>query len=203
MDENNLRIKNSKLFGGRRSKNITSYQDRSPIEYDSGESFQYIKAKTINADDWGSVVSFGSSVLFNLKIFPSELNGFLDTIEQKLSQKPILKLPRVEEVKDVETKRRLDRELAISLLSNTTIGTLAEEFSVSGVDFVFSENNQYAFFLKGNLKQSELKFDELSLERLTYFVNENGIDLIDSINDVRIQIKSENSRTRSESLKKF
>ncbi|ETT45398.1 hypothetical protein BSK66_10230 [Paenibacillus odorifer] len=202
VDENNLRIKNSKLFGGRRSKNITSYQDRSPIEYDSGESFQYIKAKTINAEDWGSVVSFGSSVLFNVKIPPSELDGFLDSIEQKLSQKPILTLPRVEEVKDVETKRRLDRELAISLISNTTTGTLAEEFSVSGVDFVFSENNQYAFFLKGNIKQSELKFDDLSLERLTSFVTENGIDLINSINDIRIQIKSENSRTRSESLKK-
>lgn len=202
VDENNLKIKNSKLFGGRRSKNITSYQDGSPIEYDSGESFQYIKAKTVNKDKWGTVVSFGSSVLFNIDITPIQLDRFLDDIEISLAGKPIFMLPRVEEVKEKITVARLDQKLAHAILTYTT-GTLIEDFTVSGVDFVFSENNQYAFFLKGQMRQNELEYDEISLERLVDFIQRNEIVLQNSINDLMVRIKSEHSRPRSEPLKKI
>jgi len=199
VDENNLRMKTSKLFGGKRNKNITSYQDGSPIEYDSGESFQYIKAKTIDEKIWGKVVSFGASVQFQLNLSPHKLNEFLDAIEKKLNDPPLFALPRVEEVKDREIIQTLDEKLVDSILSYST-ETLTDEVYVSGVDFVFSENNQYSFYVKGNMSR-DMIYGDLNINRLIDFVNENKIDLKKQLNQIKVRIKNEHSRLRSEPLK--
>ena len=70
--DNNLKLKNSKLFGGKKSKTIISYQENSEFEYDSGESIHYVKAKTIDKYKWGEVASFGNSVQLHLEISPDD-----------------------------------------------------------------------------------------------------------------------------------
>ena len=201
VDQNNLRMKTSRLFGGRKNKNITTYQDGSPIEYDSGESFQYVKAKTIDKKMWGNVVSFGASVLFQIDLKPTKLNVLLDAIEKKISEPSLFTLPKVDEVKDEKLIQNLDEKLVEAILSHS-IETLTDEVSVYGVDFVFSDNNQYAFYMKGNKpREKELNYGDLNIHRLIEFIKENKIDLKRDINNIKVRITNEQSRPRSEPLK--
>ena len=81
-DNSHLKLKNSKLFGGKKSKNIISYQENSEFEYDSGESIQYVKAKTIDKEKWGEVASFGNSVQLHLEITPDDLPNLVNVFEE-------------------------------------------------------------------------------------------------------------------------
>jgi hypothetical protein len=55
IDEQDLKIKNSKYYKSAKSKMITTYQQGSQITIDSGESMHYVKAKTINKNMWGEM----------------------------------------------------------------------------------------------------------------------------------------------------
>ena len=147
VDPNNLRIKNSKLFRGKRNKSIFTYQTGSEIEYDSGESMQFLKAKSINNALWGETVSFGQSVQFNLNDFPPHnLPRLIVQIENQLQQAVVVSLPRVELINDEESIRQLDQRLVAAL---DNVGDNANldinETDLSGVDFIFLDKSEFTY----------------------------------------------------------
>lgn len=201
IDENNLKIKNTKLYKSRKSKTITAYQRGSEISFDSGESMHYLKAKTINSSKWGETASFGSSVQFNLSKNPSDLTDFIRQIEEELKQPPRLEFPKTYIVKDVKIINELDNRLANAIIKSCdNTGINVEEFSVLGIDFVFSDKSEYSLYFKRKFNEKK-GLEELSLAELVKFVKEKNIDLSQKINEVYVYTHNEFGRNYSQQLK--
>lgn len=202
VDEENLKVKNSKFFKSKRSKTITSYQANTPVTYDSGESMHYIKAKTINQEEWGTVASFGTSVQLNLDLAPDDLPDLINKIEAKLQEEPIIRLPKTELIRDEEIEERLDARLGLALEAKENPEIQIDEFSVSGVDFIFSERSSYKFYVVGDSRNKTDLLD-LTVDNLATFARERGIDLRTEINTIKVYVHNEHGRGHSQLVKDF
>jgi len=201
IDKNDLKIKNSKYYKSAKSKMITTYQQGSQITFDSGESMHYIKAKTIDASIWGSMVSFGTSVHLNIPKEPLEIADFINHIEDVLRQPIRVKLPKVDVVKDSNVIQHLDRVLARSILRTREDSSVnIEEFTMSGVDFIFSDTHEYSLYLKGKSDEA-VRLSELSLDSLIDFLRNNSINLEEEINDLKVKVHNEYGRDHTKPLK--
>ncbi len=127
-DKNHMKIKNSKYFNVSKSKTITTYQHGSTVDYDSGESMQYIKVKTIDEGKWGNTVSFGNSVAFNIDKKPEDLTILINDIEEVLKQPPKFSIPRVEAVKNEEKINQLNLKLVSRMLDDNSIIQMDEVY---------------------------------------------------------------------------
>ncbi len=200
-DDANPKIKNSKFYKSRKNKIITTYQEGSGIDFDSGESLHYLRAKTINKDNWGKTASFGHSAQFSIEIKPEELPNFIKKIEATLKQKPRIKLPKVIIVQDEKAQSKLDNLLAKALIGSSQSSMVQEsDITLSGVDFIFSDQCEYSFYVKGN-RDSHTDKGELTLDRLRQFISENNINLETQLNEVKVKTHNEYGRDFSVSLK--
>lgn len=200
-DDANPKIKNSKFYKSRKNKVITTYQEGSGIDFDSGESLHYLRAKTIDKDNWGKTASFGHSAQFSIEIKPEELPDFIKKIEETLKQTPRIKLPKVILVHDEETQNKLDSLLAKVLKVPSQSSTVQEsDITLSGVDFIFSDQYEYSFYVRGD-RDSHTDKGELTLDRLRQFISEKNINLATQLNDVKVKVHNEFGRDFSVSLK--
>lgn len=200
-DRNHWKLKNSKLFGGKRSKIITCYQENSEFEHDSGESIHYIKAKTIDKERWGSIASFGNSVQLHLEIKPDGLPKLVNQVEEELRKEPKITLPRATAISDDDKIKVLDQKLVQAIQDKTSTTLQAAEATVSGVDFIFLDKNNYRFLMKG--KKSQNIEGELNIQALQDYIQQNGIDLLMSLNDIRIKVFNENEKGYTKPIKYF
>lgn len=201
-DKNHMKIKNSKYFNVSKSKTITTYQHGSTMNYDSGESTQYIKSKTIDKERWGNIVSFGNSVAFNIDKNPEDLTILINDIEEILKQPSMFSIPRVEVVKNEEKINQLNSRLISSILTDNS-NLQMDEVSIFGVDFVFTDKNQYTFFLKGNKRRINYEVKELNMKDFRVFVRQNNINLNEELDNVYVCAKNENDRGFSNNIKYF
>jgi len=200
-DPKDFRIKNSKFYKSAKSKTITTYQRGIKLSYDSGESIHYLKAKTVNAELWGKTASFGSSVQLTLPISPLELPTVIVRIEQELLKPPAFELPKAELINNAEKVKQLDRRLIGALLGSTTNSQVSvDEFSVSGVDFIFSDRNNYSLYLKG-LSRDKVAIGELSLEKLKAFISQKNINLHEKLDHIQVYCANEVGKGHSDGLK--
>jgi uncharacterized protein (TIGR04141 family) len=201
IDQDNLKIKSSKFYKSRKSKIITTYHDGIEIDYDSGESMHFLKAKTIEANTWGKTASFGSSVQFNLDTLPTELPGFLTRIEQELAKPPLFSLPKVDVVLDEAKIEELNQKLANAILASEKDSEVGvDEFTVSGVNFIFSDADEYSLCLKGH-SRDKVKVESLSIENLLRFVQDTRINLHETLDDIQVHVHREYGRDYSQPLK--
>jgi uncharacterized protein (TIGR04141 family) len=201
-DKNHMKIKNSKYFNVSKSKTITTYQHGSTVDYDSGESMQYIKVKTIDEGKWGNTVSFGNSVAFNIDKKPEDLTILINDIEEVLKQPPKFSIPRVEAVKNEEKINQLNLKLVSRMLDDNSIIQM-DEVSIFGVDFVFTDKNQYTFFLKGNKRRTSYEVKELNMKDFRVFIRQNNINLYEELDNIYVCAKNENDKGFSENIKYF
>lgn len=200
-DNDNLKLKNSKLFGGKKSKTIISYQDNSEFEYDSGESIHYVKAKTIDKEKWGEVASFGNSVQLQLEITPDNLPELVKTVEEELQKEPRIILPRATAINDQTKVAELDQKLAQEIAGTDNSGVVqAAEATVSGVDFVFLDKNHYRIFLDRSRYDVQ---GELNLAALRSFIQQHNINLAESINEIKIKVSDDDGKGYVKPLKYF
>jgi uncharacterized protein (TIGR04141 family) len=201
IDENDLKMKNSKYYKSAKSKMITTYQQGNPLTFDSGESMHYIKAKTIDPITWGKTVSFGTSVHLNLAKEPLEIASFIHHIEDILQQPLLVKLPKVDIIKDIREIQRLDRFLVGEILRNQEdSGMTIEEFTMSGIDFIFSDNCEYSIYLKGKGNEA-IRLNELNLTSLINFLKSHNIKLEDELNNLKIKVHNEYGRNHTKPMK--
>ena len=201
-DDANPKIKNSKFYKSRKNKIITTYQEGSGIDFDSGESIHYLRAKTIDKGTWGETASFGQSVQFSIKIKPEKLPDFIKKIEEALKQTSRIKLPKVILVQDEETQNKLDNLLAKALTISSQSSTTVQEsdITLSGVDFIFSDKYEYSFYVKG-VRDSYTDKGDLTLDRLRQFISETSVNIETQLNDVKVKVHNEFGRDFSVSLK--
>jgi len=196
-----IKIKNSKFYKNKKNKIITTYQKGSAIDFESGESMHYLKTNTIDKLNWGETVSFGHSAQFGIELKPADLPGFIDKIEKTLTEPQRFKLPKVDVVQNEEKQEELDNLLADAISGTTEISSLqTNEITLSGVEFIFSDQHEYSFYLKGD-RESDTGKEELSIESLRKFIVDNQIDLRQQLNDIRIKVYNENGKDFSMPLK--
>lgn len=202
-DREDVRIKTSKLYKTSKSKIITTFQKGSHISYDSGESMHYLKLKTLDEEIWGKVAAFGGSVQLSLPLAPSQLPTLINQIEQELAKPPLFEIPKAEAVRDDDTIKFLDKKLAETILGKISDSSVnVEEFSVSGVDFIFSDRNHYSFFLRGNTKD-KAEVGELTIDNLVEFIRSRQIDLSQRLNDMLVYSQNEHGKGHSQPLKSY
>lgn len=195
-----IKIKNSKFYKSRKNKIITTYQEGSGIDFESGESMHYLKTKTIDKLSWGEVVSFGHSAQFSIELKPVDLPNFINKIEKALAEPQRIKLPKVDVVQDEEKQKELDN-LLVDAISNTAVSSLqTNDITLSGVEFIFSDQHEYSFYLTGD-RESNTEREELNIENLKKFIADNEIDLKQQINKIRIKVYNENGNDYSIVLK--
>lgn len=199
-DNRHLKLKNSKLFGGKKSKTIISYQENSEFEYDSGESIHYVKAKTMDAEKWGEVASFGNSAQLHREIIPDDLPELVKSIEEELQKEAKILLPRATAISDEIKIVELDRKLTQEILNSSNAGLQPSEATVSGVDFIFLDKNQYRFIFDRHGHDIE---GELNLAALREFINLQSIDLPTSINEIKVKVSDEHNKGYIKPLKYF
>ena len=200
VDSTSLKLKNSKLFGGKRTKAITAYEANSDFEFDSGESIYYVKANTTDEHQWGKEASFGTSVQLHRDLSPDDLPELVTAIERELLNEPSLRLPRATAIKDAEKISKLDLELARALVRGDDASLQPAEAVVSGVDFIFLDQGNYRFIFNRRGKNVE---GELSIQSLTEFIKERGINLEEDIDEIKIKVSGENNNSYTKSLKHF
>lgn len=197
------RSKNSQHFQSKRSKTITSYKQGYDLDYDSGESLNFLRAETISIKKWGRVASFGHSLQLSVSESPNELVKIIKRIEKKLSLPAKEAIPKTELVKDPNLIQKLDESLVAEINGyGESTALQIDEFSMSGVDFVFNDQHQYSIYLKGKFRE-RTEASELAIENLNSFLADNNISLIDSIDEIFVQVLPENSKPWSHPLKCF
>ncbi|GAA5088969.1 hypothetical protein GCM10023210_13220 [Chryseobacterium ginsengisoli] len=199
IDVNNLKLKNSKFYKSKRNKSIISFSDNTSLDYDSGESLHFVKAKTIDQNLWGNTASFGHSVQLSIDVPISELPRLIERIESKLSEAPIANFPKAELIKDQSENERLDI-LISEAIRDYDSDVENDEFNLSGVDFIFTSNAIFVFKLKGTNLESET-FIELSMDNLREFLRLNHIDIVQKLNNIQVKFIRDEGRNFSKSLK--
>jgi len=198
-DPRDVRTKNSRYFQSRRSKTITTYQKGSEVEYGGAESFHYLRARTLDQEKWGEVASFGTSVQFTLPQDYTVLPRLIRDVEQELQVEPRFRLPRVENVTDEAEIAELDRRLADAIL-HASEAVSVDDLLLSGVEFVFSETSSYTLSVRGR-RTRDNRLADLSIGALRAFIDENGIDLYQQLDDIRVREHDDCGRDRSSPLK--
>ncbi len=199
IDVENLRLKNSKFYKSKKNKTITSFSNNTALDYDSGESLHFLKSKTIDLLQWGNIASFGHSVQLNLDININDLPSLINRIENKLQEPVLANFPKAELIKDQIEIERLDAMVSNAIISNDpNVGN--EEFDLSGIDFIFTDNALFQFKLKRTNIESEI-YSDLSIENLKEFILDNHIDLHQNLNDIQVKFLREEGRNFTKTVK--
>lgn len=140
---------------------------------------------------WGKVASFGGSVQLALPITPLDLPEVIKRIESELSNTPRFEIPKADVIRDEQKIEELDKKLAKAITTTRDVSNLSiDEFSVSGVDFVFSDRNDHKLFVKGDQETQE-EVGEISIEKLVRFAQTNNINLEKDLNSIYVYMHNE------------
>ena len=71
---------------------------------------------------------------------------------------------------------------------------------MSGVDFIFSDSEEYSLYLKGRSIEA-VHLNELSIESLIQFLRDNNINLGQEINNLKVKVHNEFGRSHTKPLK--
>lgn len=191
-DEKTTILKKSRYFTGTKRHEVSSYENFNINSYESGESVEHLKIKASNHEIWGDKnIIFADSIQLNVNKSPSELAQILNDISDTLRNEEIIKLPKLEQVKDVNLISVLDSKIFESLAENAAISV--EEMSVHGVNicFRFNEHNYELIYKKGRKIIANLDIgNTLDITLISDFIKKQAINNID---DLYVKFKIEES----------
>lgn len=200
-NEGDIKQTASKKFAGKKRKEIKSYTRNTPLNIESGESVDYLRA-AIEANarqSLGAAAKFGSSVLLNAPVTKDQIGDLLDEVVAQLRKEARFKLPRTTVIRDDEQLRTYNDKLLDAILSGEGAAEFAyDTHDLVGVDFVFSGNERYTLSLRGRRKK-ELGEQDLDLATLQAYIASERVKR-DEILDIRIRVDNEGQKSYSKSL---
>jgi hypothetical protein len=156
-NEGDIKQTASKKFAGKKRKEIKSYTRNTPLNIESGESVDYLRA-AIEADAtemFGSSGKFGSSVLLNAPVNKDQIGGLLDKVVDCLQGETRFKLPRTTVITDDEQLRTYNDKLLDAVTGGEGVAEFAyDTHDIVGVDFVFSGNERYTLSLRAKKREN-------------------------------------------------
>ncbi|MGN9909364.1 DUF6119 family protein [Phytohabitans sp. LJ34] len=195
-DENDIKQTASKKFAGKKKKEIKSYTSNTPLNIESGESVDYLRAaiELGTRESFGQSGKFGSSVLLNAPITKTDIGALLDKIVALLGKEPRFKLPRTTVIADEEQVNAYDQGLVTAITGDgDTTEFTHSGHDIIGVDFVFSGNERYTLSCRGH-KQKALGDAELDITLLREYIASEDIKP-DEVLDIRVRIDNEGQKS--------
>ena len=171
-DVDELKMKQSKRFAGKKKKEIRSYKIDSSLEMESGESVDYLGLGILKDFQiyFGKSGKFGNSAMLsieNLKV--DDIHKVLEEIVNVLRMEEKFTLPKLEIIKDKDEIMRLNN---ILIRNNDILNTENTDFELIGVNFIFEPLRKYKIKYKKN-ESSELT--DISVENINNFIRDHNI----------------------------
>jgi uncharacterized protein (TIGR04141 family) len=139
--EQTMVLKKSRLFGGIKRQEITSYIEFEIDNYEAGESVEHLKLKAYDQELWGDKnIIFADSIQIDFEHEPEDMVPMFKEIENQLSISPLIELPKLEIVDEPEIISALDLSLVEQVLKSDQ-DLKIEEFTLYGVVFCFNYLN--------------------------------------------------------------
>jgi uncharacterized protein (TIGR04141 family) len=174
-DDEDTRQTASRRFQGKKTKDIKSFANNTRLDFESGESVDFIQASIIIAqqDLFGKAGKFGTSALLTPDITASELGTFLTNLEGELAKEPNFTLPRTTLISEPDEVAKLDELLLDQLTSGvgTTVFT-HNTYDLYGVDFVFSSEESFVVSCPGEPRGI---YEALTIKELKAYISDNRI----------------------------
>jgi uncharacterized protein (TIGR04141 family) len=199
-----IKEKYTKYFFNNKNQSVIRFRDENDIEEsESGEYFQHIKSATVPAAgwSWGKTASFGNSVILKVPLQPNKLHKLIKKIEEELIKPVRVNIPRVKKIKDKSEIDALE-ELLSKALNGTESDSLFKSVIISNKDFLLDDNTTFSIFLSGNKGESQ-PLPDFDINSIREYCNDNGIDFGKQLGDLRVSIKPENEKPRSEHLRNY
>ncbi|WP_288525272.1 DUF6119 family protein [uncultured Clostridium sp.] len=186
----------------KRNKIINTYINYNDLEFDSGESFTKVKAKLEIEEDFDlykETIEIGNSIKFTLN------NNSLENIAELIlhienileSQEDKYKIPVFAKVMDADLIKTLDERLKEEIRKNI------DSINISEVDIIGSteifNHNDTQFTINFNRKKEDVS--ELSIEQIKKFAKKYGINLNESLLDIRVIRYNNGASVKTEYLK--
>lgn len=200
VNKEDVRQKSTKKFAGKKKKEIRSYTKNTKLDIESGESVDYLQASILEEqkDNFGKTGKFGSSVSLNPEIEREQLEDFLDNLTKLAESKELFVLPRTMIIDGLPETVSYEEKLIKEVKGiKDSADFTANSHDLVGVDFVFSGQEKYVFYWKGNPSE---ELDELSIEQLKGFISEYSIP-DDQILNIKVKVKKEDANEFSRTLK--
>ncbi|EHP50504.1 TIGR04141 family sporadically distributed protein [Clostridium perfringens] len=186
----------------KRNKIINTYINYNDLEFDSGESFTKVKAKLEIEEDFDlykETIEIGNSIKFTLN------NNSLENIAELIlhienileSQEDKYKIPVFAKVMDADLIKTLDERLKEEIRKNIDSINISE-VDIIGATEIFNHNDTQ-FTIKFNRKKEDVS--ELSIEQLKKFAKKYGINLNESLLDIRVIRYNNGASVKTEYLK--
>lgn len=195
------RMKNSRSFGGRTTKTISTYDNIPELVFEGGESVSYIRGKPVDVSKWGKTVSCGQSVQVRKRDFtPANAHQIALILENTLKNEPIrTEIPRSLKVVDKAMLTRLTQALVKDMASGNYMFSISEQ-QLSGVEFLFSDMYSYHIRLGDSVIELEpsLSLEEANDIARKYF----GSDYL-SFLDAEVEAREDGERVFSRKLITF
>ncbi len=162
-----FKTKNSKDFGGVRTKSIETYTSTNDVAFEAGEAVNYLKGTPADASKWGSNISCGQSVHLRKKEFSMKVAHKLCMQLENALLLPVKKeIPTSVAVKDPSKRQQLNAKLIDDIKQGNCMIEISQ-LQLSGVAFLFVD--QYEFMCR--VGKSHFQVDEkLSLDDLRSIV---------------------------------
>lgn len=191
-DENSILLKKSRYFTGTKRQDVSSYQEFQADSYDPGESVDHLKLKAADREIWGNRnIIFADSIQMDMDRQPLQLSEIFDQIEEGSKGQTIIRLPKLEPVKD-ELAHELDA-IAFRTLKAGDGRIHVDEFQVHGVAICFSFHD-YDYRVSArtpNKWHRQPLGNTLEIEDISAFIKSK--DDITDINELSIQFQSEDA----------
>ncbi|WJG25192.1 TIGR04141 family sporadically distributed protein [Vibrio furnissii] len=192
-NEETMSLKKSRLFGGNKRQEISSYINFNIGNYEAGESIDHIKAKASNEALWGNKnIIFSDSIQIDYECSPEDIIEIIKSFEVELDKDVTLNLPKLELVDGEDILLELDELLIKKIKANNSKVTI-EEFNSYGVEFLFNSSNFdcciYYYDSKSKTRLNEKKIQgEITSKDLSDYVN--SMSLNKNIENVKVKFKN-------------
>lgn len=160
-------VKNSREFGGVRTKSIQTFRAVDDLAFEPGESVNYIKGAPSEPKQWGKSVSCGQSVSMRKRdMDPSSLHVVSLRLHNLLAAETIRDFPRSTIVSDKGAIDELRGRLISDMVNGNYMVSISDQ-QLSGVDFLFSDAYDYQLCIGQSVTPID---DTLSIHELNDLV---------------------------------
>ena len=136
----------AKRFSGRERKSIKSFSNSTRLNFESGESVDFIQSaiRSAKTDDFGATARFGTSAQITVEMTVGDIGTLLTKIVKQLKKPARFTLPRTTLLTDAAEIQKFDEELLTALQGPAGVTDFAHNsYDLYGVDFVFRSVGSY------------------------------------------------------------
>lgn len=202
-DESTVLLKKSSYLSSTKKSDISSYEKFIVDSYEAGESVDHLKLKAKNKEIWGDRnIIFSDSVQLSSDNTPKNIDSILSNIDDAISGKSHISLPRYKIITDRELVSSLDKKLLEDIKNDSSKISLVE-FESYGDNILFiNECNKHTLFTRKGIEKHDNKniIDNcIDIDEIIVYIK--NLDDNIGLMDIRISLYYDDTAQRTVLLK--